>query len=302
MKLPPDIHQIRFPINPEVWGSFFALVGDTISLVDAGPSSCGFEILTDYFLSENLDLQILHSLVLTHSHYDHAGGASFLKAWDPGLLLIALKETAVQLQHPEDQEESAPRVLVHRIVKDGEMVLLGGRKWKVLNTPGHVPGLLSLFDEDRKILLATDALQGNGTIDGIPIYSDLRAYYSSIDRIEDMAPEMIIVSHPFEPDQKPFYTGKDVQYFLSSCRDAAEKLTARILDILGESRSGITAKDLTEKIRAERHCRSSWFYTLRSISAHLKWLEEEASIRCIPASPLSSHTDPEIKVCHWALS
>jgi glyoxylase-like metal-dependent hydrolase (beta-lactamase superfamily II) len=47
-----------------------------------------------------------------------------------------------------------PTSLVH----DGDKIDLGGRKLTLLHTPGHSPGLLSVFEAETRTLFSTDAV------------------------------------------------------------------------------------------------------------------------------------------------
>lgn len=279
MEIAPNIHQIRFPINTDVWGSLYALTGDTTALVDAGSSSDVIGIIEEYFHNHNLDIGRIESLVVTHDHFDHAGGTASIVDRLPNITPIMLESTASQLRNPDTGETQVPDLSACRIVDPGRILELGGRRWSVLSTPGHAPGLLSLFDPERKILIATDALQGDGTPDGIAIYSDLHAYYLTIERIRSLSPEMIIVSHPFEPFRKPVYKGHAAEAYLNACLSAADSLSTHLMDLIRAARHGLTIDELIDKIREERVCRSSRHYTMITIQAHLDWLHREGVLR-----------------------
>ena len=86
------------------------------------------------------------SLVLTHGHGDHVGGAiSFPEVWI----------------HPDDtimigQGARAYGIKVN-LLSDGEIIDLGGRQIEVLATPGHTSGSVSFFDKERGYGFSGDA-------------------------------------------------------------------------------------------------------------------------------------------------
>jgi glyoxylase-like metal-dependent hydrolase (beta-lactamase superfamily II) len=73
-----------------------------------------------------------------------------------------------------------------RLLDDGDVLDLGGRKLQVLHTPGHSPDCICLFDEAGGLLF------GGDTINTGPIYahleeSDLQTFASSTARLAAMA-------------------------------------------------------------------------------------------------------------------
>lgn len=73
-----------------------------------------------------------------------------------------------------------------RLLEDGDVLDLGGRKLQVLHTPGHSPDCICLFDEANGLLF------GGDTINTGPIYaqledSDLKKFAKSTQRLADMA-------------------------------------------------------------------------------------------------------------------
>jgi glyoxylase-like metal-dependent hydrolase (beta-lactamase superfamily II) len=73
-----------------------------------------------------------------------------------------------------------------RLLEDGDVLDLGGRKLQVLHTPGHSPDCICLFDEANGLLF------GGDTINTGPIYaqyeeSDLEKFAKSTERLADMA-------------------------------------------------------------------------------------------------------------------
>jgi glyoxylase-like metal-dependent hydrolase (beta-lactamase superfamily II) len=107
------------------------------------------------------------ALVLTHTHADHIAGVDEVRAalkvpvwvheaeagWlsDPMLNLSAAVGMPVTARPAE------------RVLKDGEELTLAGATWRVLHTPGHSPGGISLYHAESGQVLAGDALF-NGSV------------------------------------------------------------------------------------------------------------------------------------------
>jgi glyoxylase-like metal-dependent hydrolase (beta-lactamase superfamily II) len=82
-----------------------------------------------------------------------------------------------------------------RVLTDGDVVDLGGRRLRVLHTPGHTPDCICLLDEDNGVLF------GGDTINTGPIYaqlpdSDVKAFAQSTRRLADEVTDVRVVYMP----------------------------------------------------------------------------------------------------------
>lgn len=87
----------------------------------------------------------LKSIVNTHGHWDHTGGNDELKKAAGGLILINSKESCRGFKPDGDLSE-------------GDTVTFGGHVLKVLDTPGHSPGGISLVLEEAQVVFVGDLL------------------------------------------------------------------------------------------------------------------------------------------------
>jgi len=94
-----------------------------------------------------LDGARVDAIVLTHGHFDHTGAAAELRE-ATGAPVIASAADAPQIERPSDADLSTRGVPcpVDRTVAQGDIVEVGSMKWNVIETPGHTPGSLCLFD------------------------------------------------------------------------------------------------------------------------------------------------------------
>lgn len=114
----------------------------------------------------------LVAVVLTHHHGDHVGGAAALAAHF-GVPIWAHAATAAEL----------PDLVVTRTLEDGEVLVIGGRRLRVLVTPGHAVGHLCLRDEASRAMVVGDMVAGLGTILIDPAGGHMATYLASLERM-----------------------------------------------------------------------------------------------------------------------
>jgi glyoxylase-like metal-dependent hydrolase (beta-lactamase superfamily II) len=118
-----------------------------------------FSRLLDFFAQHRL---IPRKIVNTHSHIDHILGNHMLKnhfkipllADEAGnVFLQTARESAAMLNL-----SLSGVVYPDRSLKDGDIVEVGALRLKVISTPGHAVGSVSLYNEKEKYLLSRDVL------------------------------------------------------------------------------------------------------------------------------------------------
>lgn len=126
-------------------------------------------------LAEQLDLATVTRVVLTHLHFDHAGGLSLLPdsvpvvvqraEWDAGQEREAI---ARNFFLPRDYAGAAENL----VLVDGDHDLLGDGSVELLLTPGHTPGHQSVRVGD--LLLGADVAYFAATLDDrrFPAFGD----------------------------------------------------------------------------------------------------------------------------------
>ena len=146
------------------------------TLVDAGLP--GQEEAIGAALGEaGVGVRDLRRIIFTHQDLDHIGsGAALVRQSDAMVLahpadapyiegdLVPLKVTPEMLeQRPQMREvlERLEPVRVDEDLEDGDLLDLAG-EIRVIFTPGHTPGHLSLYLEREKVLVAGDALTAEG--------------------------------------------------------------------------------------------------------------------------------------------
>lgn len=147
-------------------------------------------------------------LLLSHAHFDHAGGLSGLKRASGARLIVGARDAAaVRTGIPPGETTYGvirfPAVMVDRAIRDGEMVTLGGVTLTAVATPGHTPGCTTWtmrVVEKRgplevvfpcSISVAGNRLIGNRRYPGI--VADFRKSFA---RLATLNADVVLPAHP----------------------------------------------------------------------------------------------------------
>ncbi len=163
-----------------------------------------FTLEQEQSVAEQIDLQTVTRVVLTHLHWDHVGGLSLLPRSVP--LVIQRTEwqagqddAAVQrnLFFPRDYAEDGREV----ILIDGDHDLLGDGSIELLLTPGHTPGHQSLRIGD--LVLGADVTHFAAGLDDhrFPVFADDHEQQGrSADRLRALRDSGLTVIPGHDPD------------------------------------------------------------------------------------------------------
>ncbi|MCH7786071.1 MAG: MBL fold metallo-hydrolase [Chloroflexi bacterium] len=167
MEIIPGVHAV-----PGIrWSRIYLIEGDTLALVDTGlPWSA--QRVFNYIESIGRKPEELDTILMTHSHPDHTGGALKIIERTGAEIIAHADDTR---RHSDETSLSymgmgsslrAPlpflrRTPVSRLVSDGQVLpMLGGIR--VIHTPGHTPGSVCYLLENRGLLFSGDTAFSNG--------------------------------------------------------------------------------------------------------------------------------------------
>lgn len=166
-------------------------VADPGAHYGAGEALAMFTLELERTLAEQVDLDTITQVVLTHMHFDHAGGLATLP---PSIPIVVQRREWEAGQHPEaiarnhylplDYEPVADRVTL----VDGDHDLLGDGSVRLLMTPGHTPGHQSVAVGDR-FVIGGDVVHYASSLDDhrFPILGDdPEAQAASADRLREL--------------------------------------------------------------------------------------------------------------------
>jgi glyoxylase-like metal-dependent hydrolase (beta-lactamase superfamily II) len=102
------------------------------------------------------------AIVITHAHIDHIGGAAKLKAATGAPVMMNASDQELY-DHLDVQAswlgmEAPTRTEVDTSLRDADVLTLGPAEFRVLHTPGHTQGSLSLWIPAENKLIAGDTL------------------------------------------------------------------------------------------------------------------------------------------------
>lgn len=148
--------------------------------------------------------------VATHIHWDHIGGHWYFPEfyahgaeldWLQGgfpLSIETIREMVLDRCDPPKEFDISGYALFQgtpaRILKDGDTIDLGGRVVEVLHTPGHSPGHMCFWEENRGFLFTGDLVYKDTLFAYYPS-TDPDAYLGSLERISELPMQRVFPAH-----------------------------------------------------------------------------------------------------------
>jgi len=164
MEILKNIHRI----DKIFYNNVYLITEDIVVLIDTGFRLNAKRIIT-YIKNKTNKLDFI---ILTHYHPDHTGGVNIIANYFGSIPFIHF----LDVYHFRKVYPKASKIYKFldyislkyqssigdiQTLKEGyEFPVLGGLK--VIHTPGHTPGSISLYSKERKILFTGDSLQVKG--------------------------------------------------------------------------------------------------------------------------------------------
>ena len=146
----------------------------------------------------------------THIHWDHVGGHKYYPDfcaheaeldWLDGAFPLS-RETIREMvldrcDPPEDfrvEDYEMFQGVPTRVLRDGDILDLGGRRLEVLHTPGHSPGHMCFWEAERGYLFTGDLVYKDVLFAYYPS-TDPEAYLQSLERVASLPVRRVFPAH-----------------------------------------------------------------------------------------------------------
>ena len=208
---------LEFLGRPRVIAAAVARGADGVALVDPGPSTC-LERLRTGLATAGVAAADIRSVLLTHIHLDHAGVAGTLVRENPAIQVYVHERGAPHMIDPARLRASAARLYGAdmerlwgeflpvpeaniRVLRGGEQVETGGRRFEVAYTPGHASHHVSYFDRASGVAFVGDTA---GVRTGQAVFVmpptpppdiDVEVWMESIELIRRWRPATLFATH-----------------------------------------------------------------------------------------------------------
>jgi glyoxylase-like metal-dependent hydrolase (beta-lactamase superfamily II) len=158
--------------------------GGSAALIDAGVGEP--QHLDDLASALEMRNARLDSVLVTHGHRDHAGGAP----------AIARAHAAATFAKRPWPQEDAQYAVDWRALDDGDTLEAGGEPLVVLHTPGHSPDHLAFWHAPSRTIFTGDLVVfGSSVMIHWSAGGDLAQYMASLERLLALEPRVLLPAH-----------------------------------------------------------------------------------------------------------
>lgn len=221
MQILRQLYQVGGDLNGVTWDGVDAGYNDGNTYVLERPEGlilfdCGCGGTLDQIAANmqywGLDIDRVTHCILTHAHYDHAGGGHLLKK--RGVEFIAISETAESVAAGDQRccgylyHKTFTPFQVDRVVADGERLEVLGVEFEVMHLPGHSQGCTAfLFQhEGQRVVVSGDVigtlLAGDFGWSGSFDF-DKTCYLKSLERFAQVDTDLMLPGHGMIYFHKP---------------------------------------------------------------------------------------------------
>ncbi|MFX0085110.1 MAG: MBL fold metallo-hydrolase [Candidatus Hodarchaeota archaeon] len=152
-------------------------------------------------LEDAINLKNVKQVLLTHGHIDHVGGVMALQT----KLDLEVITSKIEAQHLKVGDSSyiepflgskCPPVKVSREVNEGAFLDVGKFSFKVLHTPGHTHGSISLWDSQNQILISGDTVFPQGSFGRTDLRTgDSKDLIASLECLSQLKVKILLPGH-----------------------------------------------------------------------------------------------------------
>lgn len=139
----------------------------------------------------------LKYIFLTHCHADHIGGVGELKNLKGGKILVSRPDSEglynKDINLAEYINMEIPELEADSRVDDGDLIHVGNIEFKIIATPGHTKGGLSLYSEKEGLVFTGDTLfSGSWGRTDLPTGSFVEIITSITDKLMTLPDDTIV--------------------------------------------------------------------------------------------------------------
>lgn len=177
-------------------GNVYLIMDKRPILVDAGMmAGPTLKNIKKFIDPANIEL-----IVLTHCHHDHSGAAPALKEATGARLMLSENEVGCVGDELASVAylfgQQAPEYKVDETLKEGMVLDIGEWQLEVMETPGHSPGSLCLYERTEKVLFSGDTVFPDGNIGRTDMFGgSTEELVSSIQRLTELDVKVMYPGH-----------------------------------------------------------------------------------------------------------
>lgn len=179
LAVPNDGFMADQPTNATIVGT------DEVLIVDPGDRA-GVALVREALAARGAVR--VKAIVLTHSHPDHATAAPDLKRLYGCPIMLNPRERPVLRQFLNWADVDLP-------LTGGMTLTVDGGRLETLDTPGHSPGHVALYEPASRTIIAGDLVAGQGTVGIFPPHGKMLDYFASLERARRLDARVVIPGH-----------------------------------------------------------------------------------------------------------
>ena len=200
-RIVPGIYLVAGPniSHAEDATAFVIEFGDELVMIDSGVGR-SIDVILDNIAEAGLDPERISTLILTHCHIDHIGGAGEIRERTGCRIVVhELDADAIEIGDPNKTaagwygRKLLPIPVDYRLRGASESLTFGGENLHCLHTPGHTPGSISIYlDRGGKRVLFGQDIHG-------PFHpafgSDVDMWAQSMQKLLDLDADILCEGH-----------------------------------------------------------------------------------------------------------
>jgi len=173
--------------------------GNKNCLVDTGTAN-NFDDIKSFCEEEGVQINNLDIIINTHCHPDHIGSNYLFKKANPKIIIYAHRLAKPYIEDIKKQYKERPvpgffnlisnSIKVDKVLEDGDIIDIG-TQLKIIHTPGHSKGSISIFIPEKDVLIIGDVVPERRNI---PIYEDVNELKKSFLKLKETGAKHVISS------------------------------------------------------------------------------------------------------------